>query len=158
MDNFLANLNQLAERFRELPQNKKAGVLALIAIAVGSLFAMSLWVQAPDYQLLYSNLSPQDASAIVDKLKSQKIPFELSNQGKTIHVASNVVHELRLQLAGEGLPEGNDVGLDTNAEDLDAYDVLPDGRIIISTTGNPSVPGVSGADEDLLAFSNIRIS
>ena len=55
MDNFFANLNQLAERFRELPQNKKVGVLALIAIVVGSLFAMSLWVQAPDYQLLYSN-------------------------------------------------------------------------------------------------------
>jgi flagellar M-ring protein FliF len=112
MDNFSAYINHLAARFSELPQNKKVGVLALIAIAVGSLFAMSLWVQAPDYQLLYSNLAPQDASAIVDKLKAQKVPYEVSNQGKTIRVASNVVHELRLQLAGEGLPEGNEVGLE----------------------------------------------
>jgi flagellar M-ring protein FliF len=112
MDNFFNFLNQLVERFKALPQNNKVGVLALIAVAVGSLFAMSLWVQTPDYQLLYSNLSPQDASAIVDKLKSQKIPYEISNQGKAIRVASNMVHELRLQLAGDGLPEGNEVGLE----------------------------------------------
>ena len=73
---------------------------------------MSLWLKTPDYQLLYANLSTEDAGAIVDKLKSQKIPFELSNQGRTIRVASDQLHEVRLQLAGEGLPEGSDVGLE----------------------------------------------
>jgi len=71
-----------------------------------------LWLKTPDYQLLYANLSSEDAGAIVDKLKSQKIPFELSNQGKTIRIASDMLHEVRLQLASEGLPEGSDVGLE----------------------------------------------
>jgi hypothetical protein len=48
---------------------------------------------------------------------------------------------------------GIDVGLDTTAENLDAVTVLPDGRVLISTTGNPSVPGVAGNDEDILAFT-----
>jgi hypothetical protein len=53
---------------------------------------------------------------------------------------------------------GADVGLDTTAENIDALDILPDGRILISTTGNPSVPNgtggtITGADEDILAFS-----
>jgi hypothetical protein len=48
---------------------------------------------------------------------------------------------------------GADVGLDTSAEDIDGFGILPDGRLIFSTTGNPSVPGVSGRDEDILAFT-----
>jgi len=49
--------------------------------------------------------------------------------------------------------DGSDVGLSTNDEDVDALAVLPDGRLLVSTLGNVSVTGASGADEDLLAFS-----
>ena len=50
--------------------------------------------------------------------------------------------------------DGSDVGLTSNSEDVDAIGIAPDGRLLISTTGNPSVSGVSGdADEDLLAFT-----
>jgi hypothetical protein len=49
---------------------------------------------------------------------------------------------------------GIDVGLDATNDNIDALDILPDGRILISTTGNPTVPGLSGlADEDILAFT-----
>jgi hypothetical protein len=49
--------------------------------------------------------------------------------------------------------DGNDVGLDTTSETLDGLDVLPDGRVLISTTSNPSVPGLTASDEDILAFT-----
>jgi len=48
---------------------------------------------------------------------------------------------------------GIDVGLDVTAENIDSVSLLPDGRVLISTTGSPSVPGVSGKDEDILAFT-----
>jgi hypothetical protein len=48
---------------------------------------------------------------------------------------------------------GADVGLDTSAEDIDGFDLLSDGRLVVSTSGSVSVPGVSGLDEDLLAFT-----
>ena len=49
---------------------------------------------------------------------------------------------------------GVDVGLSASAENIDALEVLPDNRILISTTGSPVVTGVSGAlDEDILAFT-----
>jgi uncharacterized protein YjiK len=48
--------------------------------------------------------------------------------------------------------DGPTVGLDTSGEDIDAIDVLPDGRLLVSTVGDAGV--VSGAkDEDLLAFT-----
>ena len=50
--------------------------------------------------------------------------------------------------------DGSDVQLTANNEDVDAFDVLPDGRLIVSTIGDPSVNGVSGVrDEDLLIFT-----
>jgi hypothetical protein len=49
--------------------------------------------------------------------------------------------------------DGSDVGFDTAGEDIDAIDILPDGRILISTAGNASVPGITTADEDILAFT-----
>jgi hypothetical protein len=49
--------------------------------------------------------------------------------------------------------DGSDVGLTTNGEDIDAIGVSTDGKLVISTIGSHSVPGVSGADEDLLIFT-----
>jgi hypothetical protein len=49
--------------------------------------------------------------------------------------------------------DGSDVGLTTTGEDIDGLTVLPDGRLIISTEGNPNASGVSGGDEDLLVFT-----
>lgn len=53
--------------------------------------------------------------------------------------------------------DGSDVGLTANGEDIDALAVLADGRILVSTTGNSSVSGVSGKDEDLLAFTPTQL-
>jgi uncharacterized protein YjiK len=49
--------------------------------------------------------------------------------------------------------DGSDVGLETDSEEIDGLAIAPNGKIIISTNGSPVVPGVSGADEDLLAFT-----
>jgi len=53
--------------------------------------------------------------------------------------------------------DGSAVGLDTNGEDIDAIELLPDGRLLISTSGGASVLGASGADEDLLTFTPISL-
>ena len=112
MENFQDFLRQFGERFNELSQAKKIGALSLVALAIASLFVMSLWLKTPDFQLLYANLSSEDAGAIVDKLKAKKIPYELSNEGRTIRISSDMLHEVRLELASAGLPEGSDVGLE----------------------------------------------
>jgi hypothetical protein len=49
--------------------------------------------------------------------------------------------------------DGSDVGLTQSAENVDVVEVLADGRILVSTTGAVSVPGVSANDEDLLQFT-----
>ena len=48
--------------------------------------------------------------------------------------------------------DGSDVGLTTYGEDVDAIGFAPNGQLIVSTSGNFQVNGVSGRDEDLLSF------
>ena len=49
--------------------------------------------------------------------------------------------------------DGSDVGLTTDAEDVDAIAIAPDGRLVVSTLDAFSVTGVSGQDEDLIVFN-----
>lgn len=60
--------------------------------------------------------------------------------------------------------DGSDVGLEeTNgSEEIDGVAIAPNGQIIISTNGSFTVPGtgttnITGADEDLLAFSSTSL-
>lgn len=49
--------------------------------------------------------------------------------------------------------DGSDVGLSTDGEDIDAAEVLPDGRVVLSTEGIATVPGVTSGDQDLIVFT-----
>jgi hypothetical protein len=51
------------------------------------------------------------------------------------------------------LLDGSDVGLDSSSEAIDAFARLADGRLLVSTTGSFSVPGLSGNDEDVIALT-----
>jgi hypothetical protein len=53
--------------------------------------------------------------------------------------------------------DGSDVGLTTSGEDVDAFALAADGRLLVSTTDDISVTGASGADEDLLAFAPTQL-
>ncbi len=112
MEKLLQFLQGLGQRFQELTPTNKAVSLGLVALILGSFMAMALWLQEPDYQLLYANLSEEDAGTIYEQLKTQNVEPQLSANGTSIHVPSNMVHELRLKLASQGLPKGNDVGLE----------------------------------------------
>lgn len=112
MEKFLTFIKQLSERFLALQQGQKLAILVLVAGGMASLFTMSLWLKAPDYQLLYAKLAPADAAKIVDVLKSDKVPYELSQGGQTIHIPADAIYETRLKLASEGLPEGGEVGME----------------------------------------------
>jgi len=47
--------------------------------------------------------------------------------------------------------QGSDVGLTTNAENVDAFALLTDGSLLVSTSGSPTVTGLTGlTSQDLL--------
>ena len=81
----------------------------MAAIGFGSLI---FWNTRPEYQVLFSNLSPEDAGDIANKLKEKKVPYQVSQSGTAVLVPREQVYDNRLALASEGLPKGGGVGFE----------------------------------------------
>ncbi|MFQ5432074.1 MAG: flagellar basal-body MS-ring/collar protein FliF [Nitrospinota bacterium] len=101
-----------AQVFGELPLGKKialavTGVLMLAGILVTSYFA-----SRDDYSLLYASLTQEDMLSVTEKLKERNIPYRIERGGSVIFVPVKDVYQLRLELAGEGLPSGGGVGFE----------------------------------------------
>jgi len=84
------------------------GISAVVAVIA----ALWLWNRAPDYGVLYSNLSDRDGGAIIASLQQMNIPYKFTDGGAALLVAANKVPEARLKLASQGLPKGGAVGFE----------------------------------------------
>lgn len=106
----MSTISQLKEFWDKLSLARK---VLLIGVAVASIVVFAFlisWVREPEYGVLFSNLEAQDASKIIERLKERKIEYKLEDNGRTVLVPRQNVYELRLQFAGEGLPNSSIVG------------------------------------------------
>jgi len=112
MQPLLDALKPWLERWKALPLQRRMGLIVAIALIVGG----GLWgwaaANATSYAVLFGNLEPGDASAIVERLKGQKVAYKLERGGTEIWVPEQSVYETRLSLAGEGLPNGGGQGFE----------------------------------------------
>ncbi len=88
------------------PGLKPLATLIGIAAAVAAGVGIVLWSKEPTYSLLYGNLGQQDAAQIAQALDTNGIPYKIEGTG-TITVPADRVHDARLKMAGQGLPEGD---------------------------------------------------
>jgi flagellar M-ring protein FliF len=89
------------------PSLKPLAMLIGIAAAVAAGVGVVLWTKEPTYSLLYGNLGQQDAAQIAQSLETNGIPYKLDGATGAITVPADRVHDARLKLAGQGLPEGD---------------------------------------------------
>ena len=107
------NLFQQASHvFKAIPAGKKLSFAITFIIVIGGFIALLVWANRPDFQVLFSNLVPSDASQITEKLKEKGIPFQLKEGGKAVLVPDNMVYQLRLDMASKGIPRGRNVGFE----------------------------------------------
>lgn len=101
-------LNQGREAWGRLNRSQKATTIGIAAAIILTIVIVSVVGLRPRYDVLFSQLSAEDGGAIVSKLQEQDIPYRV--RGNTIEVPENMVYDLRLRLASEGLPESGAVG------------------------------------------------
>lgn len=89
-------------------------LLATTAVAAALITAyMTVKPFGPGYVVLFANMDRDDASSVVAKLKEMKVPYRLEGDGAIIEVPESQARELRLELAGAGLPRGGAVGFES---------------------------------------------
>ncbi len=110
------NPDQIAAHLKRLTAALSPWQMATIAAAfVGTVAVVAgagYWVSVPSYALLYSDLDAESAGAVVSRLKTAKIPYQLDAGGTAVRVPAERLDELRLELASQGLPTTGRVGFE----------------------------------------------
>ncbi|MBW9106379.1 flagellar basal-body MS-ring/collar protein FliF [Paraburkholderia phenoliruptrix] len=106
------NFGQRLSGLAQMRGNPRAPLIFAVAVLVAVVAGLFLWSRAPDYKVLYSNLSDRDGGAIITALQQANIPYKFSDAGGAILVPAEQVHEMRLRLASLGLPKSGSVGFE----------------------------------------------
>jgi flagellar M-ring protein FliF len=107
-------MNPVAEKIitmvKEMSMVRKLLLGGLVLAVVAGFITMFVWANQTPYKVAYSGLSQEDAAAVVEMLKTSQTPYRLTGDGTTIMVPDNMVYDVRLTMAKEGIPKGSGVG------------------------------------------------
>ncbi len=103
---------ETVQGFQGLPALRQIGLMIGLAASVALGVSVVLWSQKPNYTLLYANLSSKDAGQVIDALQSSGIQFKVDEATGAVMVESSKLQSARMELAKDGLPEGNAMGFE----------------------------------------------
>lgn len=112
-------LPSLLERLKRIP---RIALLSGAALIVALVVAAVLWGRSEEYRVLYTDLNERDGGEIIAVLTQANVPYKFAEGSGTLMVPADRVHEMRLQLATQGLPRSAGVG----------FELLDDARFGVS--------------------------
>jgi flagellar M-ring protein FliF len=109
----LAAIAKTRAWFRALPRLARILLVTSAAAAIVGGGGLALLKANEPYATLFAQLDRDDASTIIAKLKEMKVPYRVEADGTSVEVPESRARELRLELAGAGLPRGGGVGFES---------------------------------------------
>ena len=103
-------MNQIRKIFQGLSIRQRVSLILVAALAIAALYTFTQWNHERDFKPLYSNLSSEDAGAVLAKLKESATEYRFGDSNSTILVPSKRIPELRLQMASAGIPKSGRIG------------------------------------------------
>ena len=101
----------------ENPWLRQVAVMVGIAASVALGVAVVLWSQTPSFAPLYADLGESDASQVMDALQQLGVEFRVDQATGLVMVPSSSIKELRMKLAGQGLPNSTATGFELLQQD-----------------------------------------
>lgn len=105
-------MNQLKKLFSSLSAQQLTAIVICAAAVVAGVVWFSHWQRESGLRPLYTSLAPEDAMAMVQKLKESGVDYRVADNGTTLLVPEDKVPELRLEMAGLGLPQKGRIGFE----------------------------------------------
>jgi flagellar M-ring protein FliF len=103
-------MNQIRKFVQSLSLRQRVSLVLVAVLIAGGLYSFTQWNHERDFKQLYSNLSSEDAAAILTKLKEGGIEYRFAESDSSILVPSKKIPELRLQMASAGIPKSGRIG------------------------------------------------
>ena len=105
-------MNQLTRLWQSLSMAQRISLVLVPLLLSAAGLAASRWKHDGDFRTLYSSLTPEDASAVTQKIKEAGIEYRLDETGATVTVPYDRLAEARLALAGAGMPRSGRIGFE----------------------------------------------
>lgn len=103
-------IEQLKALFTNMDRRQQLIAGGVVLFVLAGFAALVFFTNRVDYATLYSDIDQADAADIVKWLKDENIPYRLAHGGTTVQVPAEKVYDIRLALAGAGLPSGKTPG------------------------------------------------
>lgn len=103
-------LRNFKEFFTGLDATKKMAFVAVSFLIIAAMASMVIWASKTRYDVLYTDLNKDDAHKIALILEEKKIPYQTSDEGKTISIPQDLVGVWRLEIAKLGTNFSGTVG------------------------------------------------
>lgn len=111
MDFFSRVSGQIKDFLGGLSTSRKMALAVTGGAITLFLVALFYWSSRQAFQpITYGTLNPEDSANIMRLLREKKIPFQVDPAGKSITVPPEYLHDLRLELAMQGMPQTSGVG------------------------------------------------
>ncbi len=103
---------QINRLLRALTVQQRWTISVVSLLLVAGIYGFLEWERNASFRPLYTGLAPEDAGPVVQKLKEDGVAYKLSDNGTAISVPDDRVAELRLEMAGAGLPKSGRIGFE----------------------------------------------
>lgn len=105
-------MDQLTKLITGLTTKQKLSILVTLLLVAGGIYGLTRWKHETDFRSLYSSMAPEDAAAVVQKLKETGVEYRLSENGSGVMIPSGKIADARLALASAGLPKTGRIGFE----------------------------------------------
>ena len=105
-------MDEIKRLFGSLSIKQRFTIFVIVAGVAAGIFWFSKWQHERDFRPLFTSLSPEDAGAMVQKLKEKSVEYRVSDGGNSILVPEDKLAELRLEMASLGLPKTGRIGFE----------------------------------------------
>lgn len=102
----------MTEFWEGLGRSARAGLIVGVVCILLATSVFGWWIMRSDYQVLFSDLKPQDATAMSAELEKLKIPYRVDDATGSILVDKAQVHATRIKLMGKEMPLQGAVGFE----------------------------------------------
>ncbi len=105
-------MDQVKRIFGTLSARQLTTILLVAALVAGGIYGFTQYQREAGFRPLYTTLAPEDAALVVQRLKESGVAYRISATGTMISVPEDRVAELRLDMAGAGLPKSGRIGFE----------------------------------------------
>jgi flagellar M-ring protein FliF len=82
------------------------------AFVTGIVILFGHLIATPDYKPLMTGMEASDAQALGARLAAKSVPYQISQDGKTVSVPADKIDSSRLEVASEGMPRSGRLGFE----------------------------------------------